>query len=280
MKTISILGCGWLGLALAKSLISKNYLVKGATTTPAKLSTLEVLGIEPYLVQFLSSEISSNLSGFIDTDLLIIAIPPGIRSNNDQDNYRDMAKQLVKLLPGSLVKKLILISSISVYGSTNSVMNESNQPQPDTDSGRLLAEVENQFMQIKDVEVIVLRLAGLIGPGRSASKFFADKTNIPNGLAPVNLIHLDDAISLICNLIKNSQTHGIYNGCAPDHPTKKDFYTLAAKKAGLILPEFLTEKKEWKIVNSERLQKELKFEFKYADWMDYAMITTKKRTKF
>ena len=39
-KTISILGCGWLGHPLAKFLISENFIVKGSTTTISKLISL------------------------------------------------------------------------------------------------------------------------------------------------------------------------------------------------------------------------------------------------
>ncbi|MDC1274067.1 SDR family NAD(P)-dependent oxidoreductase, partial [Flavobacteriaceae bacterium] len=37
---IGIIGCGWLGLPLAKSLISNNYKVKGSTTRKNKLTVL------------------------------------------------------------------------------------------------------------------------------------------------------------------------------------------------------------------------------------------------
>ena len=41
-KKVSVLGCGWYGLALAKKLISLGYDVKGSTTSEAKLDTLNM----------------------------------------------------------------------------------------------------------------------------------------------------------------------------------------------------------------------------------------------
>ena len=38
---IGIIGCGWLGLPLAKEFISNNYKVKGSTTTKEKLKISE-----------------------------------------------------------------------------------------------------------------------------------------------------------------------------------------------------------------------------------------------
>ena len=49
---ISILGCGWLGYPLARSLILKKALVKGSTTTQSKLSLYQSTGIEGYLLNF------------------------------------------------------------------------------------------------------------------------------------------------------------------------------------------------------------------------------------
>ena len=71
MKTISILGCGWLGKLLAISLISRGFLVKGSTTSNEKLKVLSSDNIIPFLIDISQKEISSE---FLDSDILIIAI--------------------------------------------------------------------------------------------------------------------------------------------------------------------------------------------------------------
>lgn len=48
MTKISILGCGWLGLPLAKALIENGFSVKGSTTSTDKLTALENDGITPF----------------------------------------------------------------------------------------------------------------------------------------------------------------------------------------------------------------------------------------
>ncbi|WP_321539617.1 NAD(P)-binding domain-containing protein [Flavobacterium piscinae] len=48
MKQISILGCGWLGMPLAKHLLQKGYSIKGSTTTETKLELLQNEGITPF----------------------------------------------------------------------------------------------------------------------------------------------------------------------------------------------------------------------------------------
>lgn len=56
-NTISILGCGWFGLALAKKLIGLNYSVKGSTTSQEKLAILQAENIQPFLVNFTAEAI-------------------------------------------------------------------------------------------------------------------------------------------------------------------------------------------------------------------------------
>ena len=50
MTKISILGCGWLGLPLAKALVNNDYLVSGSTTSEEKIAVLEKAKIEPFLL--------------------------------------------------------------------------------------------------------------------------------------------------------------------------------------------------------------------------------------
>lgn len=267
--TISLLGCGWLGLTLASDLILKGFCVKGSTTSPSKFDEFRRAGIDPFLVQFHSSGEYPDLSNFLVADTLVISVPPGRRDPNGFDNYRSMVNQLYRILPATKISRLILISSTSVYADNNSYADEFSTIQPDTESGKLMSEAESLLAQLP-LKIIVLRLAGLIGPDRKPGKFFAGKTNIPNGLAPVNLIHRDDVIRLIEQIIDDVNAKGVYNGVAPSHPSKQDFYTDAAKREGLVLPEFIAEKTSWKIVTSSRLDKELSFSFEKPgpkDWL-------------
>lgn len=265
-RVISLLGCGWLGFPLATNLISKGFRLKGSTTSPDKIPLLKSEGVDPYLVQFSALKPDPDLLDLFNADTLIISVPPGRRNAEGPENYRRMAEVLMRQLAQSPVSRLILISSTSVYSDTNSLITESSEISPDTESGKVIAEVETLLMGLP-VKVIILRLAGLIGPGRLPGRFFAGKTDIPNGYAPVNLIHLEDVIDLINSLIDDEQAEGIYIGCAPSHPTKEEFYTHAAMLEKLEPPVFVPEKVSWKLVSSERTGTELNFSYKFPSLM-------------
>lgn len=266
--TISILGCGWLGFPLAKALLNRKLKVKGSTTSTVKFDLFRSTGIVPYLVQFNAESYEPELQDFLDSDILIIAVPPGRRSPGGPENYRKMTALLKPLLEENRrISKIIYISSTSVYPESNAVLTESAAVGPETESAMAILEFEKMLSGLK-IQSVILRLAGLIGPGRTPGRFFAGKTNIPNGLAPVNLIHLDDVIALINKLIDQKHAEGIYNGCAPVHPTKQEFYTLAAIAEALPLPEFIAEKKAWKVIDTERTDRELNFRYTYSSPSD------------
>ena len=59
MKQISILGCGWLGMPLAKSLLEKGFSVKGSTTSLEKISAIQSNGIQPFQIELSETEIKA-----------------------------------------------------------------------------------------------------------------------------------------------------------------------------------------------------------------------------
>ncbi|MDO8994828.1 MAG: SDR family NAD(P)-dependent oxidoreductase, partial [Daejeonella sp.] len=240
-KAINLLGCGWLGYPLALDLISHGFIIKGSTTSPEKIPMLKASGIDPILVQFDQSHPDPDLTELLDADILIVSVPPGRRTAEGPENYKRMGEILTAQIPKSNISKLIFISSTSVYSDGNSVLTESSEISPETVSGKVIAEIEKSLLSLP-IQVIVLRLAGLFGPGRSPGRFFAGKINIPNGFAPVNMIHQEEVIALINALIDSDTAKGIYIGSTPSHPTKEEFYKLAARLDMLAEPDFISEK--------------------------------------
>ncbi|MCZ4244600.1 NAD(P)-binding domain-containing protein [Pedobacter punctiformis] len=261
IKTISILGCGWFGFALAKKLIALNYIVKGSTTTPEKLPILAEEKIQPYLISFSAENIIAD-PVFFKTDVLFICIPPK-RNSTEFKAYPDKIKAILTTAEHRTAN-IVLISSTSVYGDTNETVNENTDPCPDTDSGRIILEAEELIKANHSFSTTVIRFAGLIGPNRNPGKFFAGKKEIPNGLAPVNLIHQTDAVGIACKIIEKQAFGKTYNACAAEHPLRKDFYTNEAKISGLSAPEFVMEKTNWKVVESVNIPAFLGYEFEIS----------------
>ena len=146
---VSILGCGWLGFPLAKKLIEIGFEVKGSTTSENKLAVLKSNKIAPYLLELTENKISACISDFLnDSDILIIDIPPGLRKITEATSEKTFVAKIENLIPfieKSTIKKVLFISSTSVYADTApiSTVTEESVLHPDTESGKQLVEVEN-----------------------------------------------------------------------------------------------------------------------------------------
>ncbi len=232
------MGCGWLGLPLAKSLILDGFKVHGSTTSEEKLKVLKKEGIVPFLISFSEDTIKGDISDFLkDVELLIINIPPKLRGANKQ-SYVKKIELLYGQLKKSTINKIIFISSTSVYGDIVGRVTEETIPKPVTESGKQLLAAEQLFSQDNDLKTTIIRFGGLIGPNRHPITMLSGRKKLSNGNAVVNLIHLDDCIRIIHAVFKNSWWNELINGVHPNHPTKRKYYTAEATKRNLQAPDY------------------------------------------
>jgi nucleoside-diphosphate-sugar epimerase len=265
--TISILGCGWLGVPLAKHLIEKGFSVKGSVTSVEKLELLRNEGILPF--QFVLNETSVHISDpeFFDCDVLIISIPPR-RIEGIERVFPAQIAQLVPFVRKHGIRKVIFISSTSVYPDHLQTAQEGDVFPPDKESGKALLLAENLLNKQSDFETTILRFGGLIGADRNPARFLL-KAQRAIANTPVNLIHLDDCIGIILAIIDQELWGETLNASSPEHPYKKNFYGKAARISNLPEPLISEQSEAYKIVDSSKLIRLLDYQFKYPSPMDY-----------
>ena len=238
MTQISILGCGWLGLPLAKSLLQNGFSIKGSTTSLEKISLLESEGIAPFLVRLEEHQISESIADFLaNSQILIINIPPKLRGGSTE-NFVAKITTLLPFIENSTVEKVLFVSSTSVYGEDNEFVSEATVLNPDTEGGRQLAIVENILQKNSRFQTTILRFGGLISDDRNPVRFLSGRENIENPDTPINLIHQDDCIGIIEKIIALNSWDETYNAVAPFHPTRQEYYTQKATELNLALPKF------------------------------------------
>lgn len=252
-ETVSILGCGWYGFPLAEALLTDGYIVKGSTTSESKLAILKTVGITPYLVNLASAEPQFD-EDFFNCDVLIISIPPR-RNSVVPISYADQVIFIRTIASKANVKQILFISSTGIYQDGNFSVDENTIPEPTSETGKSLLAAENILKQSDQFTTTIIRFGGLFGPGRNLAKHFAGKTSIPNGLAPINLIHLYDCIGLTKAILEKKAFGLIYHGVAPAHPTRAAFYTQACIDSDLEKPEFINELLDWKQIESVNVGK-------------------------
>lgn len=250
--TIGIIGIGWLGLPLATAFIAEGYVVKGSTTSAAKIDTFKSEGIIPYHIEISEDEITGEIDNFLkDVTYLIINVPPGLRGEGPKESYVKKMQLLHQEVRKSTIKHILFVSSTSVYGDVTGDVDEETVPRPTSESGVQLLASENIFRGNKSLTTTILRFAGLIGPSRHPVTILSKKKNLSDGNAPVNLIHRDDCVAIIKGIILEKQWGKVFNGVHPEHPTKKDYYTQIAKARNLKKPDYqIVKDKKYKKINT------------------------------
>lgn len=255
MKTISILGSGWLGLPLAKHLVRQGYEVKASTRTAERFEAIKACAAKPFVVDI--DHLVGDVEIFLQADILII----NITSKNTA-----AFKSLISKIKTSPVKKVIFVSSTSVYKNTNGIVSESDNAE---DINSALYQIECLFRSNHYFQTTVVRFAGLIGYNRHPGRFFGGR-KIPQPDAPVNLIHRDDCISILDKIIQREVWGEVFNACSDTHPSKRDFYSYASSNLGLLAPEFeRTTETKYKIISNEKIKQLLEYRFIHADLLKF-----------
>ena len=258
---IGIIGCGWLGLPLARFLLTKKYSVKGSTTSKEKIQILRNYKINPYLVEIKEKEIKGDIDSFIvGLDILIINIPPKTKSI-PESKYSKKIESLNNLIKTNSVKRILFISSTSVYGSDQGKINSSTVPKPNSKNGIEVLKSEKILNTNKNCTVV--RFGGLIGKNRHPVYSLSKKNKVLNTEAPINLIHLEDCIQIIYSIIKKDKWGETYLGVSPYHPKRISYYNKKCEEFGLKEIKFENNTSTKKEITDSKIKTELGYEFTY-----------------
>lgn len=233
---ISVIGCGWLGLPLAASLVASGHEVFGSTTRESKLNTLQAKGISPVLFKLGPMPLGKGFNKLFQVDLLIINIPPG-RKKHTPEHYEEQIKYLKYLLQQSVVSKVIFISSTSYYPNTGGIVGVNTPYDLERGSSKAVVRGEAQISEIPQ-DLVILRCGGLMGPDRIPGRWFSGKPT-KGAHTPVNYIHLKDVMRVIEDIIVRWPSESVFNLVSSDHPERKKVHEKMAKKYGFDTPVWI-----------------------------------------
>jgi nucleoside-diphosphate-sugar epimerase len=270
-KTISILGCGWLGLPLGEQLVLAGYSVKGSTTSAGKLKVLQQKGIDGYELR-LNPEPEGDVAALLNADTLLINVPPKAGKMGD-DFHPQQIRSLVSAVRNSPIKHVIYVSSTSVYPENSSVARESDVTALDQTSAPALFQAEMLVQSLAPERLVtVLRCGGLMGYDRIPGKYIAGR-QVDSGAVPVNYLHRDDAIGILTHLI-NEPRPGVFNAVAPQHPDREAIYRKSCTDFGYALPSFTVPSQPvpYKIISPEKLVQATDYQFLYPDPLQFLYL--------
>lgn len=232
-RTLLIAGCGYVGLALSRSLITRGWTVWGLRRSPEASGLIQHAGARPILADLTQP---STLTRLPLVDCVVCCQAPGGDPTAYRSTYLDGTRNLIQALQVAPPRKLLWISSTRVYGqSREEWVDEETEPMPTSEEARILLEAEGLALQAP-FPSLVLRLAGLYGPGRDHLAL------LRRGRAPIdaagflNQIHIDDVVGLIELLLERGEPKQIYLGVDDEPVRRADFYRWLAERAGIPIP--------------------------------------------
>jgi nucleoside-diphosphate-sugar epimerase len=229
--------------------------------TRSRADELRGLGIEPVL-----GDVTDPALRLPAADTVLYAV--GLDRLAGKSMREVYVSGLVNVLRSLDTRRLIYISSTSVYGQTEGGwVDETSPTEPVDESGRVVLECE-QLLRERRPDAIVLRFAGIYGPGRVIMRAAVERGE-PIAADPdgwLNLIHVEDGAAAVVAAAERGQPGRTYN-VADDRPaTRRKFYTELAALLGAPEPQFApAAERTNRRIRNRRLRTELRVEFQFPD---------------
>ena len=260
---IAIIGCGYVGSALAEALVGAGHDVVATTTSAGRIAELRSLGVRAELLDI--ADIDRLAALLADRQAVYLTIAPKHRGTDYRDLYLAAAQNLATAIARTRVRRVIYTSSTRVYGQNDgSWVDESSPTEPRDERGAILLDTENTLLGLGSgdcgpVAVSVVRLAGIHGPGREPgerARALAG-THQSGGDAYVNLIHRDDIVSALVALL-DVPHHGLLNLSDDAPEPRRVFYDRMIAQSGLPAIDWIDDsssRRTGKRVRNDRIKR-------------------------
>jgi len=219
-----VVGCGYVGKAVAATWVQRGLDVTVTTTRVERLAELEAIAPHAIVLRADQPEALKEAIANQDTVLLSIGAP---NRNAYEETYLNTAKSLVSIINETSVQQVIYTGSCAIYGDqSGQPVDEETAIAPITPQHQILAETENTLMNAsrQGSAICILRLGGIYGPGRSLLRIFgraAGTTRPGDGSEPSNWSHLDDIVEGI-DFARTHRLNGRYNLVQPNPPSRRE----------------------------------------------------------
>ena len=155
--------------------------------------------------------------------------------------------------------RLILLGSTSAYGpDPETVVDEGTPPR------LTLPRVKSEEFLRSQYGAIILRLAGLYGPGRHVLDWMR-KGKVKNTNRYVNLIHIRDVAGVCLTGLEKAKKGEVYIVSDGIPRRWSDIFRIASKRWGVNLPPPSKAKDSGKQLSNHKIRVELKYRFCFPD---------------
>ena len=267
-----IIGCGYLGLRVAALWRAQGLRVYATTRRQTSSPAYVDLGLEPILCDVLDPPALPAVA------TVLYAVGFDRASGAAMGSvYVDGLARVLDRLPAPA--RFVYVSSSSVYGQTDgSWVDEDAATEPEEESGKIVLAAE-QVLRARRPEALILRFAGIYGPGRLLRQgtIQAGEPIVGSGEKWLNLIQVDDGARLVLAAEENGQPGRTYNVC-DDRPVRRhDFYRALARHLKAPEPRFVAppagapappHEKANRRISNRRMKEELGVQLRFSNYED------------
>jgi len=239
-----IFGCGYVGTALARTLIGQGVRVGALTRNSDRAAVLRELGLAEVLTADLDGAgWKQELLGNYDAVVNCVSSAGG-GLEGYRKSYLEGQKRILEWARTQQLRSYVYTSSTSVYPQDGGItVDEEADTSEAPPTGQVLLESEQLIQAQAELysSWYVLRLAGIYGPERH---FLLNQLRESGGTIPgrgdyhMNMIHRDDIIAALLAALSGKAPSGIYNICDDEPATKETVLAYLAGQLDLPLPKF------------------------------------------
>ena len=227
-------GSGFIGTALAKALLAKNYEVVVLARTPRDRAdgAREIEWDGEHLGEWIK---------FLDGAVAVINLAgKNINCPHTPENLRDLAASRVNSV-NAIAAAILQVktppcvwaqaSAIGFYGDTHDVLCDENSPSGKDALAEICRQWENAFhsASLPSARKVLLRIGFVLGRDGGALPVLAKLTkcflggSVGSGKQFISWIHLTDLTRMFVAAIEDEKLSGTFNATAPEPVTNKEF---------------------------------------------------------
>ena len=233
-----VIGCGYLGERVACEWLRSHDDVWALTRSTVNAERLARIGLRPVIGDVLDSDSLRKLPR-VETVLYAVGFDR-TGSASKRSVYVDGLSNVLQQVRASC-ERFLYVSSTSVYGQdSGELVDESSPTTPTEENGRICCDAEAVVRQLKE-DAIILRLAGIYGPGRLLARVEQLRRGerlTGNPEAWLNLIHVDDAARTVLAAETRGVPGATYLVCDDRPLHRREYYAALAEKVGAPRPQF------------------------------------------
>jgi nucleoside-diphosphate-sugar epimerase len=250
---VFIVGCGDVGRRLARLWQEEGVPVSALARSPQSARRLEGLGIEPVAGDL---DEPATLAGLPTKGALAYFLAPPPRGGDTDPRMRTF---LSGIRFGEEPEKIVSMSTTAVYGDLRGGWaTEETLPAPGTARGRRRLDAENAssaWGRERNVPVVILRVAGIYGPGRlPVEKVREGAPVLAESASPFsNRIHSVDLARVCVAAAKRGRAGAVYNVSDGRPGTIAQYYHAVADLLGVPRPPAVTMDEARRLMGGEML---------------------------